>query len=86
MVVLPLFWDQYDNAQRVAETGFGVRLDTYRFEERELTEAIDRLLADGELRARSAAVSKRLQAKPGTSTAADLIELVARTGARAPAF
>ena len=86
MVVLPLFWDQYDNAQRVAETGFGVRLDPYRFEERELTEAIDRLLADGELRARSAAVSKRLQAKPGTSTAADLIELVARTGARAPAF
>src|SRR5437763_6706677 len=67
MVVLPLFWDQVDNAQRVAETGFGVRLDPYRFEERELTEAIDRLLADGELRARSAAVSKRLQAKPGTS-------------------
>jgi MGT family glycosyltransferase len=85
MVVLPLFWDQYDNAQRVAETGFGVRLDTYGFEDRELTDAIDRLLADGELRARSVAVSKRLQAKPGTSTAADLIELVARAGARAPA-
>ena len=29
MVVLPLFWDQYDNAQRVHDTGFGVRLDTY---------------------------------------------------------
>ena len=29
MVVLPLFWDQYDNAQRVHETGFGLRLDTY---------------------------------------------------------
>ena len=29
MVVLPLFWDQVDNAQRVAETGFGVRLPAY---------------------------------------------------------
>ena len=31
MIVLPLFWDQYDNAQRVDETGFGVRLPTYTF-------------------------------------------------------
>ena len=34
MVVLPLFWDQYDNAQRMHETGFGVRLDTYGHEPR----------------------------------------------------
>ena len=33
MIVLPLFWDQYDNAQRVDETGFGVRLPTYAFED-----------------------------------------------------
>ena len=46
MVVLPLFWDQHDNAQRIDETGFGVRLPTYSFERGELAGAIDRLLAD----------------------------------------
>ena len=29
MVCLPLFWDQVDNAQRLAETGFGARLPAY---------------------------------------------------------
>ena len=31
MVVLPLFWDQVDNAQRVDETGFGRRFPAYDF-------------------------------------------------------
>jgi MGT family glycosyltransferase len=78
MVVLPLFWDQYDNAQRVHETGLGVRLDTYRFEDEQLTGAIDRLLGDEALSARLGAIATRLQASPGTVTAADLIERVAR--------
>jgi UDP:flavonoid glycosyltransferase YjiC (YdhE family) len=42
MVVLPLFWDQYDNAQRVHELGYGVRLDTYGHEPDDLRGAIDR--------------------------------------------
>ena len=50
MIVLPLFWDQYDNAQRVDETGFGVRLPTYAFADDELRGAIDRLLGDADLR------------------------------------
>ncbi len=40
MIVLPLFWDQHDNAQRVAELGLGVRLDTYRFTDEQLHAAI----------------------------------------------
>jgi hypothetical protein len=39
MIVMPLFWDQYDNAQRVHELGFGQRLDTYGFADEELTAA-----------------------------------------------
>jgi UDP:flavonoid glycosyltransferase YjiC (YdhE family) len=77
MIALPLFWDQYDNAQRVHETGFGVRLDTYGFEEAEMSAAIDRLLADGDLRGRMQAIAGRLHAAPGTVRAADLIERVA---------
>ena len=74
MVVLPLFWDQYDNAQRMDETGFGVRLDTYAHEPAELTGAIDALLADGALAARLRRRSRRrLQSARGTERAAELI-------------
>ena len=52
MIVLPLFWDQYDNAQRVHELGYGVRLPTYAFTDDDLLGAVDRLLADAALRAR----------------------------------
>jgi MGT family glycosyltransferase len=77
MIALPLFWDQYDNAQRIDETGFGVRLATYEFGDDELRAAVDRLLADADLRGRMAAIAERLQANPGTVRAADLIERVA---------
>jgi UDP:flavonoid glycosyltransferase YjiC (YdhE family) len=82
MVVLPLFWDQVDNAQRVYETGYGVRLPAYDFEDRRLTGAIDRLLADGRLRDRLAALSRRILAGSGTVRAADLIERLSITGKR----
>ena len=77
MVVLPLFWDQYDNAQRVHETGFGVRLDTYGHTRDELIGAVDGLLADDGLRGRLAAASARIRAAAGTERAAALIERLA---------
>jgi MGT family glycosyltransferase len=77
MIVLPIFWDQHDNAQRVHETSHGVRLPTYSFKEEDLAAAINRLLGDEPLLRRMKAVSARLQARPGTRRAADLIEEVA---------
>ena len=77
MVLLPLFWDQYDNAQRVHETGFGARLDTYGHDPAELTSAIERLGGDNALRSRLDAASERLRANPGTEAAADRIERLA---------
>ena len=82
MIVLPLFWDQYDNAQRVDETGFGVRLATYAFEAHELTGAIDRLLGDAALRDRMAGIGAVIRARDGVARAAEAIETVGvRAGA-----
>ncbi|MCK2221564.1 glycosyltransferase [Actinomadura sp. ATCC 31491] len=74
MIVLPLFWDQYDNAQRVSETGYGVRLSTYTFTDEELTGAIARLLGDAGLRERLAAAGAEIRRRDGLRKAADLIE------------
>ena len=76
MIVLPLFWDQYDNAQRVDETGYGVRLDTYGFSDAELHSAIDRLLGDDALRAKLEADGAAIRAADGVRVAADAIEKI----------
>jgi len=85
MVLLPLFWDQYDNAQRMDELGLGVRLPTFEFEDAELGEALARLLADEALAGRLQAISAGLQADPGTERAAACIESVSSAEPRARA-
>jgi UDP:flavonoid glycosyltransferase YjiC (YdhE family) len=81
MVVLPLFWDQYDNAQRMQELGLGVRLDTYRLTEAEMDAALATVLAPA-VRDRLAALGERIRARDGLRRAADVVEAAAR---RAPA-
>jgi UDP:flavonoid glycosyltransferase YjiC (YdhE family) len=80
MIVLPIFWDQHDNAQRLDETGYGLRLPTYSLDEEQLSAALTRVLTDDAMRARCAAAGERLRRRPGTVLAADLIERVAASG------
>jgi len=77
MVVLPLFWDQYDNAQRMHELGLGIRLGTYEFADNELHRALDRLLTDTALHHRLAGAAVTIQEHDGLRTAAGLIEQAA---------
>jgi MGT family glycosyltransferase len=79
MIVLPLFWDQYDNAERMQELGYGVRLATYDFADEELTGAVDGLLADEALRSDLSVLGERIRDLKGTRRAADLIEDVGRS-------
>ena len=76
LIVLPLFWDQYENAQRIDELGFGVRLATYAFTDDELTDAVDRLLADTDLRARLDRIGAAIRDRDGLRVGADVIERV----------
>jgi MGT family glycosyltransferase len=77
MILMPLFWDQYDNAQRVHETGYGVRLATYDFTDDELRGALARLLGDTELRARMAANGELIRGRDGLGRAAELLAQLA---------
>jgi MGT family glycosyltransferase len=78
MVVLPLFWDQYDNAQRMHDLGYGVRLRTYDFVDEELITSVDGLLADEVLRSSLDSLGDRIRDTEGTRRAADLIEDLGR--------
>lgn len=76
MVLLPLFWDQYDNAQRMHELGFGVRLATYEFTPEQLNDAVEKLLADTDLRRRMEQMGRRIRQRDGLTKGADIIERV----------
>ena len=76
MIVLPLFWDQYDNAQRIHELGFGIRLDTYSFSDTEMLGALDTLLGDHDLRQKLATQGEHIRARDGLSVGANVIESV----------
>jgi MGT family glycosyltransferase len=80
MVVLPLFWDQMDNAQRIAESGLGLRLPPYTFAPEDLLGGIDRLLADESLHARLETMATRIRRADGRARAAALIEEAALAG------
>ena len=77
MILLGLFWDQHDNAQRMDELGLGVRLDPYRFTDPQMYGALDRLLGDTRLQARLNAAARIIQQRNGLQKAADLIERAA---------
>ena len=74
MIVMPLFYDQYDNAQRIDEKGFGIRLDPRLCTEQELLESIEKLLNDKELNDKLKNISNRIQSENSISKLPNLIE------------
>lgn len=77
MILLPLFWDQYDNAQRIHEMGYGIRLATYTFTDEQMHNALSSLLSDTALQKKMQENAKVIQSRDGLAVAASVIEKVA---------
>jgi UDP:flavonoid glycosyltransferase YjiC (YdhE family) len=73
-IILPLFADQFDNAERIQVKGFGIRLDTYYCSEEELLDAIEKLLADKELAKKLKIISKNMREIDNRAKVIELIE------------
>ena len=74
MLVLPLFADQYDSYARIAETGFGLGLDPYAFQDQELIDSVERLLGDKALQDKLKVASDRILASKKHEELIELIE------------
>lgn len=81
-IVLPMMGDQYDNAQRIQDKGFGRRLETYKFKDEELLNAVETLINDNALKERLQAVAKRIATSNSKLKACQRIEAVAEKYAK----
>lgn len=78
MIVMPLFFDQYDNAQRVDEKGYGIRLKPYQCTKEQLLNSIEKLLDDEELNKKIKEASKRMHNDIKSSKLVEIIEDLVR--------
>ena len=73
---MPLFADQYDNAQRVHEKEYGIRVEPYEFTESQLIETIDQLLFDEELHKKCQRAAQLIRASDSKVKLCERIEQV----------
>ena len=75
LIVLPVFADQFDSAQRVEDCGFGFRLNPFNCTEDDLLHSIDALLIDNNaIKERMHEASSRLRSIKYHRLAADKLE------------
>lgn len=72
MIVLPVFGDQTDNAQRIEDMGLGKRLPVFDCNEESLLKAIDEILSNKAMIERVQSVGKQMRARD-TATKVSLI-------------
>ena len=74
MIVMPMFCDQFDNAQRIQEKGFGIRINPYQCTKDQLLNSINKLINDNDLNLRMKNISERIRAEVKLGKVGELIE------------
>jgi len=73
MIVLPVFSDQLDNAQRIEDLKYGYRLDVHQCSQKQLLDTIDRILNDEEMIQRVASVGARMRSRDNLAMIMELL-------------
>lgn len=79
LIVLPVFADQFDGAQRIQDCELGIRLNPFECSEEELLEAVNFQLNNHELAKRMKSISERLKSIKYHEIAADKLENLIRS-------
>ena len=82
LIVLPVFADQFDSAQRVEDCEFGVRLNPYSCTENELLDSIESLLANKQLKEQMKKISSRLRSIKYHEVAVNKLEQIIIEGSK----
>jgi MGT family glycosyltransferase len=80
-IIMPYVWDGHDNAQRVDETGHGIKMHRAAWTVDALARNIRRLLTDEAMATRLKKTSAAMQAAHGPTTAARRLDDLARESA-----
>ena len=73
-LVVPRGFDQFENAAHIQREGWGLRLLPQDLSAHALRFRLERLLRSEEIRTRVRRLSEQMQAEPGVSRSADLVE------------
>ena len=80
MMIMPLFFNQLDNAQRFEDMKLGLRINPFCYDEADIHVKVDQMLHDIELHFRIRKISRQLQVAKNHNKVAEMIEQLARTG------
>ena len=72
-IIMPVLFDQINNATHVEETEFGFKLDIMKYTEEELSKTLNKVLTDKAMKLRLKKVSERMQKENRIVSVADEI-------------